>query len=626
MSPPPPPRPPTSASSSSRTVPSSPLFDAVVSAFFEQLRLSVADFSESQHWRMVGGWQAQGIPDDVIYETLQELFPFHGSPLTLYEELYVPALSGKGLTPIMAKPPLASTLLQTQQRQRQSSQSPFTRTAVRTGTAPATAPPMMFPKPPPAPGTLHQLLQKRSPPPPPMYTSNNSNTINRKVADVINVGDYVNVRAAFSQGFHSRGGNGYVACKEREVNGVDFVFTVAYVQGFLSGGGSVSATESKIMRDRLTVLPPYLALGPPKQGLDATASAELKIPMHRLASQPLKPAPFSVDRLKRQRKGSIVATESSEDDDDNNDNEDTTNTAVYSPPERLSGYDNLAEYLQKNHTLGRCKGWRQDDFADLDLALASVKRDLLLRDVMWMEHYLNQKGRRKGPKQAKDGSFCSNSFVRNKNRDSSEHNNDDDNNDNTRSEKIHPLTMRYLAYSWGVGKNTPKELLKRVNGNSRGGTAPGGSGTNNPEAWKQRSVIECRKTALKHYSAKHLYIRHRITERRRHTLHHELEKYKNEDDDDNDDASSSGSFLTYQYRKDTKEEWDALDRAAREPWEQKAKWHDEMQPSVQQILVGQINNHPYRTYNDLAMDIGDWCGASTIQRWLTAKRASSKVE
>jgi hypothetical protein len=627
-------RPPVSSSPSAPSAPSAPLFDAVVSAFFEQLRHSVDDFSENQHWRMVGGWQAQGMPDEVIYDTLQTLFPDHGSPLTLYEELYLPALSGKGLTPMRQTKPSVPT----QQGQREKSQLPFTRSPLATG--PATTP-LMYPKPPPAPRMLHQLLN-------PQQSLNDSiNSNNNKVSVVINVGDYVNVRAANSQGLHSRGGNGYVACKETVANGngIDFVFTVTYVDAFLSGGQSLDATESKITRDRLTVLPPspYLTLGNPKQGQGIVTAApdqqppEIKPPkiaINRHTVHKLAPAPLSADSLKR--KGSTVTPQSSKDgDEDSNDNNESIDKAavVYDPPTRLNGHENLAEHLQKSHSLHRAKGWRQDDFADVDLGAASVKRKLLLQDVMWMEHYLNKKGRRKGPKQAKGDSFNSNSFVRNNKSKSSNKINDDDNDDGTnRSEKIHPLTMRYLAYSWGIGKNTPKELLKRANVHSVGAPAPGvGSIASNPEVWKQRSVIECRRTALKHYSAKHLYIHHRITERRRLSTYHELEKYnKREDDDednDNDDPStSSGSFLTYQYRQDIKADWDALDAAAREPWEQKAKWHDEIQPSIQRILTDEINNNPYRTYQELASGIGDWCGASTIQRWLTAKNAPLKEE
>jgi hypothetical protein len=300
-------------------------------------------------------------------------------------------------------------------------------------------------------------------------------------------------------------------------------------------------------------------------------------------------------------------------------------TPLCSPPERLSGHENLAEYLQNEHSLGRPKGWRQDDFGDLDLAIASIKRELLLQDVIWMEQYLNKKGRRKGPKQCKVGTTInSNSFVRNKNNNNNSSTNNDDMDDSNRSEKIHPLTMRYLAYSWGVGKNTPKELLKRVNFCPGGAAALVGSSTT-LEPWKQRSVIECRKTALKHYSAKHLYTRHRIIEGRRLNMHNEHEKYNEDDDNDNDDASSNGSCVTYQHRKNAKEAWDALDEAAREPWKQSSKWHDEMQPTIQKILVDQINNHPYRTYDQLAADIRNWCGASTIQRWLTARRAALKV-
>jgi hypothetical protein len=627
MSPPSPRRPSTSTSGASsaslRTVPSPPLFDAVVSAFFEQLRHSVADFSESQHWRMIGSWQAQGIPDEVIYDTLQNLFPLHGAPLTLYEELYLPSLSGKGFTPIrQTKPLLASTYIQAQQSQRKR----LTQQRLRKTTqlpplaSETTCTPRMYPKPLPAPGTLHQLLNPQQ--------SLDASTNNNKAAVEINVGDYVNVRAAFAQGVHSRGGNGYVAWKEAVVNdnGIDFVFTVAYVNAFLSGEQSLSITESKITRDRLTVLPPspYLALGNNlKQGIVTVAPTQQppeiqppKIPINRLTIQKLAPAPCTEGRHKR--KVSTVTTQSSEDDND----EQTNKAVVYGSPTRLSGHENLAEYLEKSHSLHRAKGWRQDDFADVDLRVATVKRELLLQDVIWLEEHLNERGRRKGPKQAKGDSFNSNSFVRNSKSKSS--NTDEDNDDNGRSEKIHPLTMRYLAYSWGIGKNTPKELLKRANVHHVKVAVPGVGANSNakiPEVWRQRSVIECRKTALKYYSAKNLYIRHRITERRRLSTHHELEKYKeheDEDDDNDDDASSSGSFMLFQYRNDTKKEWDALDKAAQEPWEQKAKWHDEMQPSVQQILVGQITNHPHRTYNDLAIDIGDWCGASTIQRWLTS--------
>jgi hypothetical protein len=655
---PPPSRTPTSASSSNESsgnssVPSppsssAPLFDAVISAFFEQLCHSVDDFSENQHWRMVGGWQAQGMPDEAIYDTLQTLFPDHGSPLTLYEELYVPALNGKGFTPMgQIKPSLASINIQTQQGQWKTPQ-------LTTATATTT---LRYPKPPPAPRMLHQQLN------PQQSLDSSINSIDRniryKVSVAINVGDYVNVRPANYQGLHSRGGNGYVACKESIANGngVDFVFTVAYVDAFLSGGQSLEATESKITRDRLTVLPPspYLTLGNPKQGIVTETPTQLtaapkqqppeiqppsKLPINRLTVQQLAlaPAPEPADRCKR--KGSNVKNQSSDDiDEDNNGNHEIPNQAVivYGPPACLHGHENLAEYLQKNHSLHRAQGWRQDDFADVDLAVASVKRKLLLQDIMWMEHYLNEKGRRKGPKQAKTAKgdyFHSNSFVRNKKSKSSNKINDNDNDDSTnRSETIHPLTMRYLAYSWGIGKNTPKELLKRANIHSLGASAPGGVGSsiaNNPEVWKQRSVIECRRTASKHYSAKHLYVRHRIAERRRLSNQQELEKYNKYDgddaDNDNDDASSSGSFLTYQYRNSVKDEWDALDAAAREPWEQKAKWHDEMQPSIQRFLVGEINNNPYRTYQELASDIGDWCGASTIQRWLTAKNALLKEE
>jgi hypothetical protein len=71
-----------------------------------------------------------------------------------------------------------------------------------------------------------------------------------------------------------------------------------------------------------------------------------------------------------------------------------------------------------------------------------------------------------------------------------------------------------------------------------------------------------------------------------------------------------------EFRKMAKLEWTELSDGDRELWVALAREHDEIQPYIRELLVDAINDDPNKSLERLSADIGYWCSASTIHRWL----------
>jgi hypothetical protein len=70
------------------------------------------------------------------------------------------------------------------------------------------------------------------------------------------------------------------------------------------------------------------------------------------------------------------------------------------------------------------------------------------------------------------------------------------------------------------------------------------------------------------------------------------------------------------FRKKAKLEWTKLSDDERENWVAMAREHDEIQPYIRDLLVHAIIDDPNKSFERLSADIGYWCCASTIHRWL----------
>jgi hypothetical protein len=62
--------------------PPKPSLDFVLSAYFKQLEVSVKAFNQNQTLSIIALWQRHGRANDEIYNELEEMFSYHGHPLS----------------------------------------------------------------------------------------------------------------------------------------------------------------------------------------------------------------------------------------------------------------------------------------------------------------------------------------------------------------------------------------------------------------------------------------------------------------------------------------------------------------------------------------------------------------
>ena len=66
--------------------PPKPLLDFVHGAHFQQLVVNTKAFNQNQTHSLKASWQHHGCSiDDEIYDEVEDMFPYHGHPLSWYE-------------------------------------------------------------------------------------------------------------------------------------------------------------------------------------------------------------------------------------------------------------------------------------------------------------------------------------------------------------------------------------------------------------------------------------------------------------------------------------------------------------------------------------------------------------
>ena len=190
----------------------------------------------------------------------------------------------------------------------------------------------------------------------------------------------------------------------------------------------------------------------------------------------------------------------------------------------------------------------------------------MLPDCLWLKAYLA--GRKRSPERYK----TSGKFKQ------------------RRAKFADPLSWKFLAYSWDVGEKLCRYVLASLNkaGKQDKSFVPG-------------NVIDCAKSARAYYTPENMFVRCRVIE-----MKEEVENLAYED----------VTSQNLDFRKKAKLEWTKLSDDERENWVAMARDHDEIQPYIRDLLVHAIIDDPNKSFERLSADIGYWCCASTIHRWL----------
>jgi hypothetical protein len=138
----------------------------------------------------------------------------------------------------------------------------------------------------------------------------------------------------------------------------------------------------------------------------------------------------------------------------------------------------LRDHLLNSFSLGRSKGWRAKDLG-VHVLPKSEMQQLFARDLLELRGLLSAKDHNNhGLRNARSGKL-------------------------EKRRTVHePLTMLYLAHSWGVGKNQPQRVLARIEKDCTQ------FNSNKPKAVNptQQCVITSIKAARLWYTARKLFI------------------------------------------------------------------------------------------------------------------------
>ena len=69
--------------------------------------------------------------------------------------------------------------------------------------------------------------------------------------------------------------------------------------------------------------------------------------------------------------------------------------------------------------------------------------------------------------------------------------------------------------------------------------------------------------------------------------------------------------------------WKYSTRAQHYVWDMRAREHDNQQPLIAQRIIQSLPLNASKLYGSVALDIGEWCCAKTIQSWLAAFKSYS---
>ena len=58
-------------------------------------------------------------------------------------------------------------------------------------------------------------------------------------------------------------------------------------------------------------------------------------------------------------------------------------------------------------------------------------------------------------------------------------------------------------------------------------------------------------------------------------------------------------------------------------WQMKSRQHIHRQPHIAELIISALEKNPRRSWMGLESDIDNWCGATTIRKWLTTTESFS---
>ncbi|CAB9500938.1 expressed unknown protein [Seminavis robusta] len=214
---------------------------------------------------------------------------------------------------------------------------------------------------------------------------------------------------------------------------------------------------------------------------------------------------------------------------------------------------------------------------------------------------------------------------------------------------LNPHSIRYLNHAWGVNRKYHNDLDDKLHAATSTTTPP-----KDTTAFTS-CTIEHRQAARMRYTAKKLYIHHRVealtNESRLYNLfrgrnnqsttttrettntnimgvttttNNNSENENGTANDDNDDnkeqqlimtPSMAGRDQKRKWQHQAAQEWDAMTEAEREPWIEKERLHDLEQPHIKVKLMAALKENPQRPTAKLVEDIDFWCGRTTIAKW-----------
>jgi hypothetical protein len=254
---------------------------------------------------------------------------------------------------------------------------------------------------------------------------------------------------------------------------------------------------------------------------------------------------------------------------------DATNEDIHLPPQPL------IDILRGAHQRNRGKGWRRKD---LGFEKSRTKDDRFvsqfLRDYHELEGILSGAAALAGVRpnahniHDRVGKFKKRSRVHN------------------------PLSKSYLAFAWGVGKNYGADL---VNGRAR--PLPGVKAARKPNS-VNLCVIDSQEAATLRYTAEFLFVQDYVRQKSK---------------ANNQYAYEDTRAMEKSWREEAKARWSRMSEVKKRVWYKEQRDHDERQPLVRDQIIESLQANGAKSYRAVAEDIGYWCCASTIQKWLSSQ-------
>jgi hypothetical protein len=168
--------------------------------------------------------------------------------------------------------------------------------------------------------------------------------------------------------------------------------------------------------------------------------------------------------------------------------------------------------------------------------------------------------------------------------------------------KINPHTITYLSKAWGVSKNFPLINLKK---RAALGLLSLNTATKQKTKPMKLGIIDSLEATKVHYSAKALFVANRIHER---TAKEAVYAYE----------SVTRAKHLHEFREEAKGEWVVAEPNIVHFWEAQSRSKIAQQPQIRDNIIEAMRANPTKSFEQITVDIGNWCSASTIQKWIAS--------